>query len=232
MARFLIIAASSAIGQALVAELKASGHEVVTTARDDAHIKPDIVLDATDFEAVDAAFVAADPLDGAVNCAGSLWLKPAHLTTRAQYEAVISASLTTAFAIVRAAGKRMTTGGSVVLISSAAAETGLASHEAIAAAKAGIIGLTRSAAATYASNNLRFNAIAPGLIESPLTSGLISTEAGRKVSESMHAIGRIGTPEDAGRAIAFLLDPRNSWITGQVLGVDGGLAHVRPRLRL
>ncbi len=232
MARFLIIAASSAIGQALAAELKAGGHEVVTTARDNARMSPDIVLDATNFEAVDSAFVEAGHLDGVVNCSGSLWLKPAHMTSREQYDAVIAASLTTAFATVRAAGKRMTTGGSVALISSAAAQAGLANHEAIAAAKAAVIGLTLSAAATYAPNNLRFNAIAPGLIESPLTASLVSTDMGRKVSESMHALGRLGSPQDAARAIAFFLDPKNNWITGQVLGVDGGLAHVRPKLKV
>lgn len=232
MARFLIIAAASAIGQAVTAELKSEGHEVVTTARGDDLIRPDIVLDATDFDAVDKAFAEAGPLDGAVNCAGSLWLKAAHQTSKAQYEAVIAASLTTAFATVRAAGKHMTAGGAVVLISSAAAQTGLAHHEAIAAAKAGIIGLTLSAAATYASNGLRFNAIAPGLIESPLTAALVSSDMGRKVSEAMHPLGRLGTPQDAARAIAFLLDPRHSWITGQMLGVDGGLAHVRPKMKM
>jgi NAD(P)-dependent dehydrogenase (short-subunit alcohol dehydrogenase family) len=232
MARFLIIAGSSAIGQATFSLLRAEGHEVIRTARDRTRIDPDVILDATDFEAVDDVLRQAGPLDGVVNCAGSLLLRSAHQTTRSQYEDVISASLTTAFATVRAAGKHMTSGGSVVLISSAAARQGLANHEAIAAAKAGILGLTLSAAATYASNNLRFNAIAPGLIESPLTANLVSNDASRRVSESMHSLGRIGSPDDAARAIAFLMDPLNAWITGQVLGVDGGLATVRPKTRI
>ena len=125
----------------------------------------------------------------------------------------------------------MTSGGSVVLISSAAASQGLANHEAIAAAKAGINGLVLSAAATYASNRLRFNAIAPGLIESPLTEALTKNEISRQASISMHALGRLGQPGDAARAIAFLLDPQNDWITGQVIGVDGGLSKVRPKPR-
>lgn len=235
MANFLVIAASSGIGQATVAQLKAAGHRVFTTARDGTKITPDAALDATDFDAVDAVFAEAisqfGTLDGVVNCSGSLLLKSAHLTTLAQYESVIAASLTTAFATVRAAGKHMGQGGSVVLISSAAAMEGLANHEAIAAAKAGIIGLTLSAAATYASSGLRFNAVAPGLTETPLTAALTSNDTSRKFSEAMHALGRLGKPEDVARAIVFLLDPENSWITGQVLAVDGGLSRVRPKLK-
>lgn len=234
MAHFLVIAASSGIGQATASMLREAGHHVTTTARDSNKITPDITLDASDFDAVDAAFSHAisahGALDGVVNCAGSLLLKSAHLTTQAQYQATIDASLTTAFATVRAAGKHLQH-ASVVLVSSAAAMEGLASHEAIAAAKAGIIGLTLSAAASYASNNVRFNAVAPGLTQTPLTTAITGNETSRKFSEAMHALGRLGTPEDVARAIVFLLDPANSWITGQVLAVDGGLSRVRPKLK-
>jgi NAD(P)-dependent dehydrogenase (short-subunit alcohol dehydrogenase family) len=230
MAHYLIVAASSGIGQATTQQLKDAGHTVFTTARDSSKITPDAMLDATDFDAVDAVFAQAGALDGVVNCSGSLLLKSAHLTNKQQYQAVIDASLTTAFATVRAAGKHMGQGGSVVLISSAAAMEGLANHEAIAAAKAGIIGLTLSAAATYASSNLRVNAVAPGLTQTPMTAALTGNEAARKVSEAMHALGRLGTADDVARAIVFLLDPANSWITGQVLAVDGGLSRVRPKI--
>jgi NAD(P)-dependent dehydrogenase (short-subunit alcohol dehydrogenase family) len=231
MANFLVIAASSGIGQATVSLLKQAGHGVFTTARDSSKITPDAMLDATNFDAVDAVFKQFGELDGVVNCSGSLLLKSAHLTSKDQYQSVIDASLTTAFATVRAAGKHMTKGGSVVLISSAAAMEGLANHEAIAAAKAGILGLTLSAAATYAGQNLRINAVAPGLTETPLTAALTGNETSRKFSEAMHALGRLGKPEDVARAIVFLLDPANSWITGQVLAVDGGLSRVRPKMK-
>ena len=231
MAHYLVVAASSAIGQATCRLLKEAGHTVFTTARDARKITPDAMLDATDFDAVDAVFVQAGKLDGVVNCSGSLLLKSAHLTSQQQYQSVMDASLTTAFAVVRAAGKHMGDGGSVVLISSAAAMEGLANHEAIAAAKAGILGLTLSAAASYATSNLRINAVAPGLIQTPLTAALTGNDAARKISESMHALGRLGTADDVARAIVFLLDPANSWITGQVLAVDGGLSRVRPKVK-
>lgn len=232
MAKFLVIAASSGIGQATVSLLKEQGHSVFTTARDDKKIKPDAILDATNFAAVDTVFQQVGEIDEVVNCSGSLLIKSAHLTSQEEYDHVIAASLTTAFATVRSAGNYMNKGGSVVLISSAAAMEGLANHEAIAAAKAGILGLILSAAATYAPNNLRVNAIAPGLTETPLTAAITGNQTSRKFSEAMHALGRLGKPDDIARAIVFLLNPDNSWITGQVLAVDGGLSRVRPRLKM
>jgi NAD(P)-dependent dehydrogenase (short-subunit alcohol dehydrogenase family) len=231
MARYIVMAGSSGIGQATVNLLKENGHSVFTTARDTSKITPDAVLDATDFDAVEAVFRQAGEIDGVVNCSGSLLLRSAHLTSKEQYQAVVNASLTTAFATVRAAGKTMTKGGSVVLISSAAALEGLANHDAIAAAKAGIIGLALSAAATYAPMNLRINVVAPGLVQTPLTASITNSDTSRKFSESMHALGRLGKPEDIARAIVFLLDPVNDWITGQVWAVDGGLSRVRPKLK-
>jgi NAD(P)-dependent dehydrogenase (short-subunit alcohol dehydrogenase family) len=232
MSTFLIIAASSTIGQNTVKQLKGLGHRVITTARDTSKIQPDFILDASDFDAVENVFEQVGQLEGVVNCAGSLLLKPAHQTSYDQYKSVVDQSLTTAFACVRGAGKYMKNGGSVVLISSAAALEGIVNHEAIASAKAGIIGLALSAAATYAPKNLRFNVIAPGLVETSLTESLFENQASRKISESMHALNRLGSPEDIANAIVFLLDPRNSWITGQVLAIDGGLSRVRPKLKM
>ncbi len=229
MARYLIIAASSSIGQKLVEILKKSGHEVIQTARDNSKISPDYQLDASDFLAVDEVFKQAGDLDGVVNLAGSLFLKGAHLTAQNDYKSVIDASLTTAFAVSRGAAKYMKNGGSVVLISSAAAISGLANHEAIAAAKAGIIGLAKSAAATYASQNLRFNVIAPGLTQTNLTKQITENQKALEFSTAMHALGRIGQVEDIALAIEFFLNPKNSWITGQVLAVDGGLSSIRPK---
>ena len=232
MAHYLVIAASSTIGQTVTSALKAQGDTVFTTARDKNKINPDFILDATDFDAVNKAFELAGAIDGVVNCCGSLLLNPAHTTSKEQYKNVIDCSLTTSFATAHAAGIHMRKGGSVVLIASAAALVGLANHEAIAAAKAGIIGLAQSAAATYASRNLRFNVVAPGMIDSALTTQLIKNEAMYQASKAMHALGRIGKPEDVAQAILFLLNPLNNWITGQVIAVDGGLSRVRPKMKL
>lgn len=235
MANFIIVAASSTIGQATTAILQHDGHRIFTTARNDSKIAPDAILDASNFDDVERVFQQATEtlgsVDGVICCAGSLLLKPAHLTSAGDYADVITASLTTAFAVVRAAAKIMPAGGCVTLVSSAAALEGLANHEAIAAAKAGIIGLTLSAAATYAPQGLRVNAVAPGLVETALTASITKSETAKKYSLGMHALGRLGTPQDIARAIAFLTNPENSWITGQILAVDGGLSSVRPKLK-
>jgi 3-oxoacyl-[acyl-carrier protein] reductase len=240
--RVLVVGAAGGIGSAVVKLLVAHGGTVFLAGRDPGRLAaaaaevamPHGVVDATDPEAVDAvadaAAAALGGLDGIVNCAGSLLLKPAHLTSGADWQATLAANLTSAFGCVRAAGRLLKTdGGSVVLLSSAAARIGLANHEAIAAAKAGVIGLALSAAATYARQRIRFNVVAPGLVRTPLTRGLVASELAEKASVGMHPLGRLGEPEDVARAIVFLLDPAQGWITGQVLGVDGGLADLKSR---
>ena len=240
--RVLVIGAAGGIGSALVRRLVASGAQVFLAGRDAARLGalsaelglPGATLDAADPDAVDAladrAAAELGGLDGLAHCVGSLILKPAHLTSTADWQATLATNLSSAFGCVRAAGRLMKSGGgSVVLVSSAAARVGLANHEAIAAAKAGIIGLTLSAAATYARQGIRFNAVAPGLVRTPLTKGLVASELAEKASIGMHPLGRLGEPEEVAGAILWLLDPAQSWITGQVLGVDGGLANVKGR---
>lgn len=242
MANYLIIAGTSSIGYVTAEKLLQQGHQVIVTGRDENKTKyvanqlntDFLLLDATQFDQVNSVFEAAiskfGNLDGVVNCSGSLLMKPAHLTTAQEFDQTISVNLTTAFAVCAAAGKYLTSsGGSIVLISSAAALVGLSNHEAIAAAKAGIIGLAQSSAATYAPYNLRFNVIAPGLIETHLTNKLTSNPISRKISESMHPLGRIGKPEDVAEAIIFFLNPSNSWVTGQVLAIDGGLSSLNKK---
>ena len=134
--------------------------------------------------------------------------------------------------MVRAAANCLReTGGSVVLIASAAAQVGLANHEAVAAAKAGVIALAQSAAASYSQANIRFNVVAPGLVASKLTQALTANPASLKISAAMHPLNRIGQPEHIAAAIEFLLATENDWITGQVLAVDGGLSTVRPKVK-
>jgi 3-oxoacyl-[acyl-carrier protein] reductase len=239
---YLVFGATGGIGSALCRRLAAGGARLTLAARDagrldrlagelSAFARP---ADASDFAAADGCAAAAAEhfgrLDGVVNCAGSLLLKPAHLTTEAEWHATVAANLTSAFAVVRAAARAMTgAGGSVVLVSSAAARVGLANHEAIAAAKAGVIGLTQSAAATYAARGLRVNCVAPGLVRTPLTARITGSETALRASTAMHALGRVGEPDDVAAAIVWFLHPAQGWVTGQVIGVDGGLATVRPR---
>lgn len=206
------------------AELKALQPEAEVVARS---------LNATDPGAVDAVFAeAADrfgPLAGAANLCGSILLKPVHLTTDQEFADTLATNLLTAFHVLRAAVKAMPNGGSVALMSTVATKIGLMNHEAIAAAKGGINGLVISAAATYAPRGLRVNAVAPGLVRTPLSARLTASEAALKASTTMHPLGRIGEPGDVGAVLAWLLDPATTWVTGQVISVDGGLSNVKAK---
>lgn len=240
---YLVLGATGGIGRAVVARLAARGARLVLGARTEAplrelaadHGAEAFPLDATVFEPVERAVRHAvdvyGRLDGAVNLVGSLLIKPAHLTSVDEYEATLRLNLHTAFFTVKAAARAMMKeGGAIVLAASAVAQAGIANHEAIAAAKAGVAGIVRSAAATYAGRGVRVNAVAPGLTETPLTARITSNDAGRAQSEAMHALGRLGQPDDVAAAVDWLLDDRQSgWVTGQVLGVDGGLGTVRAR---
>lgn len=238
---YVVFGAYGGIGSELARSLAARGAKLMLVGRDEARLTvlaaelgADYALaDATNSAQIEAAVARAvqsfGGLYGIANCFGSLLLKPAHLTSDEELETTLAINLKSAFAIVRAAGRLMKTGGSVVLVSSAAARFGMAGHEAIAAAKAGVQGLALAAAASYAPRNLRFNCVAPGLTQTPLTARITGNETVAKGSLAMHALGRFGEPADVASAIEWLLDPRQHWITGQIIGVDGGLATVRGR---
>lgn len=232
---YLIFAGTSTIAQDLIRKLKVFNANVIFTSRNEEKAQAikdefgydyEICPDLANFDDVDAIFKKAKEqfgtIDGVVNFAGSIHLKAAHQTGFDEYQNIIHTNLTTAFAVTRGAGKYMTNGGSVVLISSIAAAIGIANHEAIAAAKAGVEGLTRSAACTYAGKNIRFNAVAPSLTDTNLSKPLTNNDMMLKASNAMHALGKIGTPQDIARACSFLLNPENDWITGQVIRIDGG----------
>ena len=228
--RIAIIGASGGIGTALSRRLHAAGAALLLLSRTPEKLTALAAELQAETAALDSLDNALGSINGVVNCAGSILLKPAHLTTDDEWRQTIDTNLTTAFQTVRAGARAMmATGGSIVLCATAAARTGFANHEAIAAAKGGVIGLTLSAAATYAPRNIRVNCVAPGLVDTPLAARITANPAALQASSAMHALGRIGSPEDVASGIFWLLNPENSWVTGQVIGSDGGLGTIRPR---
>ena len=186
-------------------------------------------VDAEDWDAVDTTVKQAkaemDGLDGVAICIGSILLKSAHLTKREELTRSCRPTSRPS-GIVRAAAKAMvSTGGSIVLVSSAAAQTGMSNHEADGAAKAGIEGLTRSAAASYANRGIRVNCIAPGLVETNLSQPILNTRIPVKSPSGCipWASGQGGRRRKCHRMAAVSHSKLD--YGGQVIGVDGGLAN-------
>ncbi len=241
---YLVLGATGAVGSALSRRLAARGGRVVVAGRrlDALEALADEIagvpfqVDARDFEQVAEVFDEAGRLPGVMtgvaNCVGSILLKPAHLTSATELEETIATNLYSAFATVRSAARALRrTGGSVVLVSSAAASIGLPNHEAIAAAKAGVEGLVRSAAASYAPAGIRFNAVAPGLVDSAMSQRIVSSPQALRASLALHPLGRVGKPEEIAALIDWLLGPESDWVTGQIWGADGGLATLKARAK-
>jgi NAD(P)-dependent dehydrogenase (short-subunit alcohol dehydrogenase family) len=234
---------SGGIGSAVARRLGANGWHPVIAGRDrdrlDAVAREigaeALAMDATDPGAVDSALGQVvdrhGRLDGLVNCVGSILLKPAHLTSDEDWATTVAVNLTSSFYLLRGAARIMgrAGGGAMVFCSSVAAGRGLPNHEAIAAAKAGIEGMVRAAASTYAKQKIRVNCVAPGLVRTPLSRSLTENEASLKASTSMHPLGRIGEPGDVASAIGWLMSEEQGWVTGQVIHVDGGIAAVQAR---
>jgi NAD(P)-dependent dehydrogenase (short-subunit alcohol dehydrogenase family) len=239
---YVIFGAYGGIGSALCRRLAKRGAHLLLAGRNEQHLADlatelraeSFSLDASNLPQVESCMRRAADLygevNGVANCVGSLLLKPAHLISEEEWDATVATNLKSAFVVVRAAAITMTQkGGSVVLLSTAAARIGLPNHEVISAAKAGVEGLALAASASYASKGIRVNCVAPGMTRTPLTAKLLKNEMMAKASAGMHALGRIGEPNEVASAIEWLLDPEQSWVTGQVIGVDGGLSRIRSR---
>lgn len=230
----LIYGASGGIASQLISDLQPQGWTITAVSRSPEKIDASdgvtaVEGDATVESGVLAGFKKAEesgPVTAVVNCLGNVFLKPVHRTSPSEFSEVMRLHVFSSFLILHEACSRLKDGSSIVLMSSVAARTGIPNHETISAAKGAVEGLVRSTAATYASKGIRVNSVAPGLTETPATSHLCSSPA-RDVSEKMHPLGRIGVPEDISSAIQYFIDPKNSWVTGQILNVDGGLGHLR-----
>ena len=237
-----ILGAGGGVGGCVAQQLSAAGWKIVGSGRDPEKFGEasqgsadwvSLPLDACDSQQMETGakkiLEECGRLDAVVVAVGSIFLKPLHATTPEQFSETVNANLLPAFHALRYSipGMMRQKGGRVVLFSSAAAQVGMANHGAISAAKSAVEGLALAASSTYAKRGIRINTIAPGLTDTPMAESLLADENRRAISDGMHPVGRVGRAEEVAKVASWLVSEAPDWMTGQVIGVDGGLARLR-----
>ena len=162
-------------------------------------------------------------LHGFAYCPGSINLKPLKMLSLEAFKEDMQLNFFAMVNVVKTIMPLMVEGSSMVFFSTVAVGTGMPFHTSVAAAKGAIEGFSKSLAAEYAPK-IRVNTIAPSLVDTPLSDRLLSNEKKKEAMAERHPLKRFGKPEDIANLAAFLLSDKSSWMTGQVLGADGGLS--------
>jgi len=231
----LVIGGSFGIGLELVKNLTSEGAVVYAASRTSSaewpsavHYQQHDVLEPSQ----DLASFLPEDLHGLVYCVGNINLKPFARVSETDLVDDFRLNVVGAALAIQASLKALknSAGASVVLISSVAARTGMGFHASTAASKAALEGLAISLAAELAGSQIRVNVIAPSLTNTRLAAKLLNTPEKIEASAKRHPIGKSGEPKDISSAISFLLSEDSSWITGQIIPVDGGMGSLRTNL--
>jgi len=229
MKNILIVGASSGIGEALKAKLEASGSHVFTAGRRSLESAGHVEFDASKGEAF--VWPASWPTEfhGLVYCPGTINLKPFARLTEKDFLSDFQVNVLGFVSVMQAAlpALKRANGASVVVFSTVAAAIGLGFHASIAAAKGGLQAMAISLASELAPNQIRVNVVSPSLTNTPLAGSLLSTPEKVEASAKRHPLNRVGTPDDMASAAAYFLSEGATWITGQILQVDGGMSRLK-----
>ena len=238
MAKYLIVGGQGGVGEAMARRLAAAGHALVLTGRSAERVEPlaaelgaeSVVLDVLDdahYKHLEA--LAAEPLDGLVYAAGTITLKPFDRLGDDDFLNDFRINALGAAKVIQAVLpglKAAPAGAGVLLFSTIAVDQGFPAHASIAMAKGAVVGLVRSLAAEYAPQ-IRVNAIAPSLLDTPLGKTVAGTPRMAEAVAGLHPIPRLGTSDDIAAMGELLLTDTGLWITGQVIGIDGGRSRLR-----
>ena len=230
--KYLVFGATGAIGSSLAAQLKESSHDVHLIARNEDEVKVIAeelgcsysVADVLEENFMDK--VKADTSDfdvkGVAYCVGSIDLKPLKRVSESDLHNCMKLNLYSAIEVIKGFQEELKkSSGSIVLFSSVAAQKGFTNHTIIATAKAAIEGLTVTLAAEFAPN-IRINCVAPSLTNSKIAQSMLKNPIVAEALAKAHPLKRVGEGKDSAALAKFLLTEESSWITGQVIGVDGG----------
>lgn len=230
MANYLIIGGSSAVGSTIVNDLISNGHKVIASYFS-TPIKlkhPKLTTFKWDVKSSwREEFIQDEEIDGFVYCPGAINLKPFHRSKLEDFQDDLDLQV---FGVIRALqgvlkNLKKSRSASIVLISSIAVQRGFSFHSVIGVSKGAIEGLVKNLAAELAPQ-IRVNGVAPSIVDSQMSTRLLNTEEKRTMIASKHPLKRIGRPEDIGNTVSFLLSKDSSWITGQIMQVDGGKSNL------
>ncbi len=241
----LVTGAAGGVGRAVVARLAAQGWQLIVTSRQAEHLTAafgdqhlqvaadcstvagarKIIQEAREHQMLPSALA---------HCVGNIRLGSLHRMSQTDFNDCLNANLVSAFHTLAAfvgALREARQPGAAVLVSSAAARIGTPNHEAVAAAKAGLEGLVRGAAASYAANGIRINAVAPGIMETPASAAIITSPTARESAARQYPLPGIGSPDELAELMVWLLSNSSARATGQVWSLDGGFSSIRPLVK-
>ena len=228
--KYLIFGATGSVGYSLAEQLKDSGNDIHLVARNESEVKTiaeKLSCSYTVADVLEDGFIEIvksdiDDIKGIAYCVGSIDLKPLRMVTEADMNKCMKLNLYSAIEAIQSFQDTLKkNNGSIVLFSSVAAQKGFTNHTIIASAKAAIEGLTVTLAAELAPS-IRVNCIAPSLTDSKISQSMLKSEVVSEALAKAHPLKRLGEGNDSASLAKFLLSEESSWMTGQIIGVDGG----------
>lgn len=227
MGTYLIAGASKGIGHNLASKLIEKDNSVINYSRSPSSISG-VTNFEVDFTSESLTLSPPDSLDGLVYCPGTINLKPFHRLTEADFLTDYRINFLSAVKLIQAClpALQKSDSASIVLFSTVAASTGMGFHSSIASAKSALTGLGLSLAAELAPK-IRVNVVSPSLTDTPLAERLLANDTQKAAAGKRHPLQRYGQPHDIANAAEFLLTEKSSWVTGQIINVDGGLGNLR-----
>lgn len=227
----LVIGGGSGIGKALVHLLVDRGHQVIAASRNiqEADLPEGVKKVSYDVTKDEEIPDLPEEIHGLVYCPGTINLMPFKRFKLEQLRDELEVNYIGAVKVLKQTIDKLkkSKSGSAVFFSTVAVQTGLPFHTSVSAGKGAVEGMVRSLAAEYAPD-IRFNAIAPSLTDTPLASGMLNNDKKRESNAERNPLKKLGRPEDLAHMAAYLLNDEAAWITGQVMGVDGGMGSIRP----
>ena len=228
--KYLIFGATGSVGSSLAEQLKNSGNDIHLVARNESEVKviaeklncSYTVADVLEDGFIEKVKSDIDEIKGMAYCVGSIDLKPLRMVTEADMNKCMKLNLYSAIEAIKGYQESLKKNkGSVVLFSTVAAQRGFTNHTIIASAKAAVEGLTVTLAAEFAPN-IRVNCIAPSLSKSKIAEPMLKNPTIAEGIAKAHPLKRLGEGKDSAALAKFLITEESSWITGQIIAVDGG----------